>query len=105
MRDLVEQSETGESSLASRSRAPGRPRDESVDERVLEATLDLLAEKGFAALRVDEVAGRSGVAKSTIYRRWSSLTHLAIDAVDAGLGTFEFVPSAISSRTSRPAST
>lgn len=68
-----------------RSRA-GRPRDASVDVRVLRETFGLLAEKGFRGLRIDEVARRAGVPKSTIYRRWSSLVDLAVDAVDAALG-------------------
>lgn len=68
-----------------RSRA-GRPRDASVDVRVLRETFGLLAEKGFRGLRIDEVARRAGVPKSTIYRRWPSLVDLAVDAVDAALG-------------------
>ena len=67
-------------------RRSGRPRDASVDVRVLRETFDLLAEKGFRGLRIDEVARRAGVPKSTIYRRWSSLVELAVDAVDAALG-------------------
>ena len=37
---------------------------------VLAATLTELAETGYAALTVDNVARRSGVHKTTIYRRW-----------------------------------
>ena len=58
----------------------GRPRDASVDIRVLQETFGLLAEKGFRGLRIDEVARRAGVPKSTIYRRWPSLVDLAVDA-------------------------
>jgi AcrR family transcriptional regulator len=39
---------------------------------VLEATLELLAEGGFSSLTIDRVADRSGVHKTTIYRRWGS---------------------------------
>ena len=66
-----------------------RPRDASVDVRVLRETFGLLAEKGFRGLRIDEVARRAGVPKSTIYRRWPSLVDLAVDAVDAALGPRE----------------
>ena len=45
-------------------RRSGRPRDASVDVRVLRETFDLLAEKGFRGLRIDEVARRAGVPKS-----------------------------------------
>jgi len=71
----------------------GRPRDASVDVRVLRETFGLLAEKGFRGLRIDEVARRAGVPKSTIYRRWPSLVDLAVDAVDAALGPREREPS------------
>lgn len=47
-----------------------------VVEEVLTATVELLAEHGYAALRVDEVAGRSGVNKTTIYRRWPTKSQL-----------------------------
>jgi AcrR family transcriptional regulator len=49
-------------------------------ERVLTATLDLLTEAGLGGLTVDEVAKRSGVAKTTIYRHWSNRNALIIDA-------------------------
>jgi AcrR family transcriptional regulator len=49
-------------------------------ERVLAATLDLLTEAGLGGLTVDEVAKRSGVAKTTIYRHWSNRNALIIEA-------------------------
>lgn len=49
----------------------------------------LLADKGFSGLRADDVARCAGVPKSTIYRRWSSLAELAVDAVDAAMGSRE----------------
>ena len=64
----------------------GRPRDTAVDQRILQATTSLLAQKGFRGLRVDDVARSAGVPKSTIYRRWPSLTDLAVAAVDDALG-------------------
>lgn len=39
---------------------------------VLMATLDELAERGYAGLTVEAVAARSGVHKTTVYRRWAS---------------------------------
>lgn len=38
----------------------------------LEATLDVLARSGLAALSFDAVAERAGVARTTLYRRWAS---------------------------------
>lgn len=64
----------------------GRPRDADATARVLNATLRLLDERGFAALRIDDVARISGVAKTTIYRRWPSLPALVVTAMESALG-------------------
>jgi AcrR family transcriptional regulator len=51
---------------------------------VLQAALSELAAVGYVALRLDDVATRAGVAKTTIYRRWATkaeVVHAAIDAV------------------------
>ena len=58
----------------------GRPRDGAVDRRVLSAAWELLDAGGYAALNIDEVAERAGVAKTTVYRRWPTKDHLAIAA-------------------------
>ncbi|WP_051507062.1 TetR/AcrR family transcriptional regulator [Saccharibacillus sacchari] len=58
----------------------GRPLDLSRNKVILEATLDLLAEKGYDALTIDAVALQAKVGKGTIYRRWSSKMELVIDA-------------------------
>lgn len=56
----------------------GRPRDGAVDRRVLSAAWGLLQAGGYAALNVDDVAERAGVAKTTLYRRWPTKDHLAV---------------------------
>src|ERR1700741_57297 len=43
---------------------------QDVDDRIADATLALLRTKGPAAVTVEAVAARSGVAKTTIYRRY-----------------------------------
>jgi AcrR family transcriptional regulator len=49
---------------------------------ILDATRELMnAEGGVRALTVEAVAARSGVAKTTIYRRWRDKWDLALDAV------------------------
>jgi len=49
---------------------------------VLAATLELLSPDGdVASLTMEAVAARSGVAKTTIYRRWRDKWELALDAV------------------------
>ncbi|GAA2894066.1 TetR/AcrR family transcriptional regulator [Streptosporangium fragile] len=57
-----------------------------VREAVREATLAELAEKGFEGLTVEGVARRSGVHKTTVYRRWGSVEGLAADALDLAGG-------------------
>jgi AcrR family transcriptional regulator len=58
----------------------GRPRSASADRAILAAAVDLLAERGLAAMSIEEVAARAGVGKATIYRRWPSKGLLALDA-------------------------
>src|SRR5690349_24183101 len=58
----------------------GRPRSAEADRAILTATVDLLAERGLAAMSIEEVAARAGVGNTTIYRRWPSKGLLALDA-------------------------
>ena len=58
----------------------GRPRRADASEAILDATLELLAERGFHATTMDAIAERAGVAKNTIYRRWQAKDDLIIDA-------------------------
>jgi len=58
------------------------PRVERSRQAILEATLQLLARDGdVGSLTVEAVATHSGVAKTTIYRRWRDKWELALDAV------------------------
>lgn len=47
---------------------------------VLATTHELLAKSGFGGVSVDEVCRRSGVAKTTIYRHWTSREDLLMEA-------------------------
>ena len=46
---------------------------------VLRAAGDVLAEQGFAHLDLADVARRAEVGKTTVYRRWGSVTGLVAD--------------------------
>ncbi|WP_327430369.1 TetR/AcrR family transcriptional regulator [Streptomyces sp. NBC_01236] len=46
---------------------------------VLQAAGDVLAEQGFAHLDLADVARRAEVGKTTVYRRWGSVTGLVAD--------------------------
>jgi AcrR family transcriptional regulator len=59
----------------------GRPRDAGAREAILDATLELLADRGFHATTMDAIAERAGVGKNTIYRRWPTKDDLFIDAM------------------------
>ncbi|HEY2734941.1 MAG TPA: TetR/AcrR family transcriptional regulator, partial [Polyangiales bacterium] len=62
------------------ARVGGRSAD--VVERVLDAAAEELGRVGFAALRIDDVAARSGVNKTTIYRRWPAKAELLAAVLD-----------------------
>jgi AcrR family transcriptional regulator len=63
------------------SRKPDK-RVERSQRAILDATRELLAEEGdVGSLTIEAVAARSGVAKTTIYRRWRDKWELALDAV------------------------
>jgi len=58
------------------------PRAERSKQAILAATRELLEGEGdVGSLTVEAVAARSGVAKTTIYRRWRDKWELALDAV------------------------
>lgn len=61
------------------------PRIERSRAKLLAAATDLLVESGPAAFTVDNVAERSGVAKSTLYRHWPSRTALMVDVLRANM--------------------
>jgi AcrR family transcriptional regulator len=67
---------------AARQRS-GRPYDRSSDELILATTLDLIAERDYERVTLDEVAVRTGKAKTTLYRRWATKEDLVLAAIRA----------------------
>src|SRR5690349_8731854 len=59
----------------------GRQPSPELDDRILEAALVMLADLGYAQLRLDALAARAGVAKTTILRRWPSKAAVVAAAV------------------------
>lgn len=58
----------------------GRPRSERSHRAILDAANQLLAERGFVDLTMEDVAERAGVGKTTIYRRWPTKGTLVFEA-------------------------
>ena len=67
-----------------KQRRPGG-RTSDVTRRLFAATLAILEEQGYGALAFVDVAERSGVARTTIYRRWTSRAALALDAIESSV--------------------
>jgi AcrR family transcriptional regulator len=62
-----------------------------VVDAVLQATAEQLGVVGYTALRIEDVADRSGVNKTTIYRRWPSKSEL-VHAMLTSIGYAVEVP-------------
>ena len=60
-----------------------RPRSDEARRKALDAARNLIIEKGVVNLTIEDVAARSGVAKTTIYRRWPERTSLIVDTVNS----------------------
>jgi AcrR family transcriptional regulator len=81
-------------------RGRGRPRREGADEEILGVVRALLDERGYRELTVDAVAEQAGVAKTTVYRRWSSKGALVAAAI-APVGSLSEDPGEIVRETAR----
>ena len=58
----------------------GRPRSEQLHQAILKAALDLVLEVGFRNVSVEGIAARTGVGKTTIYRRWPNKAAVVMEA-------------------------
>lgn len=67
--------------------ADGRNRRrEDTRQRLFEAAVELIAEQGFSATTVDDIAERAGVAKGTVYYNFPSKTALFEELLRHGVG-------------------
>ncbi len=67
--------------MSSGAPQPGRPYDHSGDRVILATTLDLIAEHVYERVTMDDVAARTGKAKTTLYRRWASKDDLVLATI------------------------
>ncbi|WP_169275741.1 TetR/AcrR family transcriptional regulator [Bifidobacterium moraviense] len=79
---------------AAHSPSRGMRTREATDRKILRATMEIALQRGIAAVTIEEVARRSGVAKTTIYRRYSNAGDLlrglrALGLPDAAALSFE----------------
>ena len=61
--------------------ARGAARRARTDERLASTVAGQVREHGYARLTIEKVAAASGVAKTTIYRRWASKAEMVFDLV------------------------
>jgi AcrR family transcriptional regulator len=62
-------------------RPAGRPRSLEADRAILDAIVELLLEGGYQEVTIEGVAARAGVAKTTIYRRWTTKAAMVVEAI------------------------
>lgn len=65
----------------------GRPRSVDVDRRIEKETLDVVSEKGFSGVTVNEICERAGISRATFYRRYPSPAEALAAAINSA---FEF---------------
>jgi AcrR family transcriptional regulator len=70
----------------------GRPRDPAVGEAALRETLALLDARGYAGLRVADVARNAGIGLGSLYRRWPTKYALVVAALRPMAAQRAFTP-------------
>lgn len=58
----------------------GRPRDEELTEKVLNATYQLLTEQLYSDISLVKIAETTGVSRKALYSRWNNKSELIIEA-------------------------
>ena len=82
----MDEAETGPEAIVDLGYGSGGPaesvhRPQVVTESLLDAAVEVFAERGFEAARVAEIARRAGLTTGAIYARWSGKRALIVDAV------------------------
>jgi AcrR family transcriptional regulator len=71
----------------------GRPRKDATDQRILDAFAELVVERGYVRVTVDEVVQRAGSNKPAFYRRFRNLADLVPRLLAFRHGTDEDIDS------------
>ena len=71
------------------SKGPGRPRSQAADQAILQAAFRVFVERGVDGASIEQIADYAGVARTTLYRRWSSKEALIAKAIAAVRGEQE----------------
>jgi AcrR family transcriptional regulator len=74
------------SEAAAQAPKGGRPRNEELHQAMLKAALDLVLEVGFRAVSIEAIAAKTGVGKTTLYRRWPNKAAVIMEAFIGQLG-------------------
>ena len=77
---------TGERRAVRSRRSRGRPRNANIDKQVLAAVLQVLRTRGYKAVTIDGIARKVNRARSSIYRRWPSKSHLVAYCIVTAMG-------------------
>jgi AcrR family transcriptional regulator len=70
-------------------RGRGRPRSQAADQAILRAALKVFIESGVEGASIEQIADYAGVARTTLYRRWSSKEALIAQAIASARGEDE----------------
>lgn len=71
----------GKSSNRQEPNGRGRPRSRAADQAILQAALKLFIAHGVDGASIAQIAESAGVARTTLYRRWSSKEALLAEAI------------------------
>jgi AcrR family transcriptional regulator len=63
-----------------KKQAKGRPRDRTVERKIMQTALRLVRKHGVRSVTLELIAETSGVARTTIYRRWRNRSAVLADA-------------------------
>tara|TARA_R110002124_G_scaffold233406_1_gene398705 strand:+ start:71561 stop:72139 length:579 start_codon:yes stop_codon:yes gene_type:complete len=62
-------------------RNAGRPRNPETADKIKSVTLRLMRAQGYEAVSIASIISEAGIAKQTIYNRWSTKADLVLDAI------------------------